>query len=221
MKKIFTKTLLFLSFIFFLSTPAMAQDQDENALNELISKNKKDYVAITKLGVLYQDQGRKAEAGRHFKKAIEIAPDYPDAHLYIGRFYFLERDFDKAVEELKTYKNIMKALPEMDEQTKKMYINDLFYLSEVYFTLKRYTEAREELEEILKLNPSEPRAYYNLGVYYYVYEHSRSKAYNNFKKAIEVGPSSEAAKSAEYAIEFIRSNPDSRFAPDFSFIDRE
>ena len=143
------------------------------------------------------------------------------AHFFIGRSYFLKREFDKAVEELGIYKNIMKTLPKMDEKAKKLYINDLFYLSEVYFSLKKYPEAREELEEILRLNPKEPDAYYNLGVYYYIYEHSRSKAYSNFKKAIDINPSSEAAKSANYAIEFIRSNPDSRFAPDFSFIDRE
>ncbi|MFA6142996.1 MAG: tetratricopeptide repeat protein [Candidatus Omnitrophota bacterium] len=218
-KIILSMTLLLQIVLFSLSAPTMAQD--ENALNDRISKNKNDYIAITKLGVIYQDQGRKEDAVRLFKKAIEIAPDYPDAHLFIGRAYFLKRDFDNAVEELKIYKNIMKALPQMDEEIRKMYIKDLFYLSEVYFTLKRYPESREELEEILKLNSKEAGAYYNLGVYYYTYEHSRSKAYSNFKKAIDLDPSSEAAKDANYAIEFIRNNPDSRFAPDFSFIDKE
>ncbi len=151
----------------------------------------------------------------------EDAPKEASAHFFAGRNYFLKREYDKTVEELKRYKDIMKALPRMDEKTKKMYINDLFYLSEVYFTLKRYPEARYELEEIIRLSPKEPDAYYNLGVYYYIYERSRSKAYTNFKKAIDMDPSSEAAKNANYAIEFIRNNPDARFAPDFSFIDKE
>jgi len=219
-----TKTILPMALsammtFFFLSAPAVAQDED--ALNERISKNSGDYVALTKLGIIYQDQGHRKEAMRVFKKAIDIAPDYPDARFFIGRLYFIEREFDRAIEELKGYKSKMKSAPNLDEKTKKLYINDLYYLSEVYFLLKRYPEAREELEEILKLSPKEPEAYYDLGVYYYVHEHSRSRAYNNFKKAIELDPSSEAAKSAEYAIEFIRTNPDSRFAPDFSFIDRE
>ena len=83
------------------------------------------------------------------------------------------------------------------------------------------SEKLKWVDEILKLDPKEQEAYYILGVYYYKHEHSRSKAYQSFNKVIELKPDGRLAKYTRYAIEFMRNNPDSRFAPDFSFIDQE
>ncbi|MDP3788957.1 MAG: tetratricopeptide repeat protein [Candidatus Omnitrophota bacterium] len=220
MKKIIlAKAPPLLIMFFFLSAPLLAQD--EELLNDRIAKNSGDYVAMTKLGLIYQDKGDRKDALRLFKKAIKIAPNYPDAHLFLGRLYFVEREYDKAVEELNSFKDKIKYLSETNGEAKKLYINGLHYLSEIYFTLKNYEEARKEIEEILRISPKDLDAHYNLGVYYYTYEHLKSKAYASFNKVIEIEPTSYTAKRAKYAIEFMRANPDSRFAPDFSFIDKE
>lgn len=196
-------------------------DDAELILKKRLSLNSADYVAMTALGDIYVERGERKNAGRLYKNAVDIAPDYPVAHLMLGRLNFLSRDYENAIRELILFKEKMRLLPKLDQEIKKMYVNDLYYLSHVYFTLKRYEDARLELEEVLRIEPKEQDAYYDLGVYYYVYEHSRSKAYNSFRKAMELDSSSETAKSAQYAIEFIRTNPDARFAPDFSFIDKE
>jgi cytochrome c-type biogenesis protein CcmH/NrfG len=77
------------------------------------------------------------------------------------------------------------------------------------------------LDNMLRLDPKDQGTYYSMGVYYYKFEHSRSKAYQAFKKALDLDPRSSVGKAAFYAIEFMRNNPDSRVAPDFSFINQE
>lgn len=196
-------------------------DEAEVILKKRLSLNPSDYIAMTHLGILYQNRSDRKNALRLFKSAIKTSPDYPVSHLYLGRLYFLMRKDGDAVTELKTFKEKMKLLPRMDSDTKEMYIDSLFYLADVHFTLKQYPEARDELDEILKLDPDEEGAYYDLGVYYYIHEHSRPSAYKAFSRVIELKPGTEIAKKARYAIEFMRNNPDPRFAPDFSFLEQE
>ena len=83
-----------------------------------------------------------------------------------------------------------------------------------------YKEFYAVNQQILKMLPDDQIATYNMGVYYYVYDHNGSKAYQFFNKAVNIAPESDLAKKARYAIEFIRANPDSRMAPDFDFIDK-
>ena len=194
-------------------------EEAEKELKKYIFLNPADSVAMAKLGTVYEKQDDRNKARRLYQAAIDINPDYPAAHLFLGRLFFLTRDYDKAVAEFKLFKRKTKLSLPMNEIAKGRYINDLYYISHAYFTLKMYEEMRQELEEIISLDPKAQDAYYNLGFYYYIDEHNRSRAYNLFQKAIELNPASETADAARYAIEFIRSNPDSRVEPDFSFID--
>ena len=196
-------------------------DEAEGLLKKRISLNQADYIALTELGWLYQERNDRKNALRLLKAAVKIAPDYPISHMHLGRLYFLERDYEKAISELELFKEKMLLLPKMDDVTEKMHIGALYYLMEVYFTLERQDGARAQIEEILRIDPKEQRAHYSMGYYYYKFEHSRSKAYQSFKKVVELNPTNSIAKSAKYAIEFMRNNPDSRFVPDFSFIDQE
>jgi tetratricopeptide (TPR) repeat protein len=196
-------------------------DGAELILKKRLSLNRSDYVAMTHLANIYLDRGDRKTALKLLKAAIEIAPDYPIAHLFLGRFYYLSRKPDEAASEFKTFKVKMRLLPKMDDETKKIYVNNLHYLSEVYFSMKEYGEAKRQIDEALKVEPKDQTALYNLGVYYYVAEHNRAGAYNSFKKVIDIDSTADTAASARYAIEFIRNNPDSRFAPDFSFLRKE
>jgi len=193
----------------------------EVILEKLLSSDPDNYVALTMLGDVYVDRRNMDKALRLYTRAIEITPDYPLSHLSLGHLKFLTRDYETAIKELNIFKDKMKTSYDIDNKSKSVYVNGLFCLSEVYFRARNYDQVRIELENILKISPKEQDAYYGLGVYYYTYEHSRQKAYNCFKKAIDIDPKSEKAKDAQYAIEFMTVNPDSRFAPDLSFIDRE
>lgn len=196
-------------------------DEAEIILRKHLSLNSADYVAMTGLGYVYQYNGDRNMALKLYRQAIKIAPDYPLAHLYLGRLYYIQRKSEDGIKEFNVYKSKMKSLPKMDADTRKTYINSLYYLVEVYSTLERYVDVKRQIDEIMELDPKAQDAFYCLGIYYYVFEHNRLKTYQALKKAVELDPKSESAKRAEYAIEYIRTNPDSRLAPDFSFIDRE
>lgn len=195
-------------------------EEAEVLLKKRLSLNPADYIAITELGSIYEDRGDRKLAVKMYKSAIKAAPDYPVAHLLLGRTYFTMRKYDNAVKELRLFKEKMRLLPGMDKDTREMYINSLYYLAEVYYTLRKYRSYKAEIDEILALDPEQQDANYSLGIYYYMCEHSRSKAYNAFKKVIDIDPNTNAARAAENAIEFMRSNPDPRFSPSLAFPER-
>jgi tetratricopeptide (TPR) repeat protein len=85
--------------------------------------------------------------------------------------------------------------------------------------IKRYDEAYSAMSEILQMSPADQTAFYNMGIYFYVYKHDRAQAYKNFSKAAAIDANNGIGRHARYAIEFIRANPDSRVEPDFSFLD--
>lgn len=195
-------------------------DKAEELLRKRISMNPADYVAITELGSVYEEKGDRKMAVKLYKNAIKVAPDYPVSHLFLGRLYYLMRKYDDAIKELNIFKEKMDKLPSMDKETRSMYINSLYYLAEVYYALKDFYNYKTEIDEILRLDPKQQDAHYAMGIYYYLYEHSRSKAYASFKTVIAIDPESPAAKSAEGVIDFMRNNPDSRFSPELSFPER-
>jgi tetratricopeptide (TPR) repeat protein len=195
-------------------------DEAETLLKKRLSFNKSDHIAITELGQIYDERGNKKEALKFYRNAIKIAPDYPIAHLLIGRLYYTMKKTKEAITELELFKEKMKLLPSMDKDTKQMYIDSLYYLGKVYYEAKKYADFKKAIDEIIALDEKEQDAYFELGIYYYLYEHSRPKAYEAFKKVIEIDPETPIARRAELAIDFIRANPDSRFAPDLSFPDR-
>jgi tetratricopeptide (TPR) repeat protein len=193
----------------------------EALLRKHLSRNKDDYAAMTRVGLMCQDRGDKRAAARLFSDAIKINPDYPMAHFFLGRLYFLTQKDEEAAGEFELFKEKMAKTPLLADEAKATYIKDLYYVSDVYYSLKRYEDFRKTVEDILRMDPNDAYAHYNLGVYYYKCAHDRPKAFRMFNKTMELSPGTDIAKKAKYAIEFIRINPDSRIAPDFSFIDRE
>lgn len=236
-----TKAIAILAFFLLLASPALAAqdektpsyreideliengkfDEAEAALKERLSRDKSDYIILTALGNVYIEKGDRKKALKFLNNAASIKPDYPLAHFFLGRLYFLMQEPDAAISEFNAFKEKMNISPETDEETKKFYIDKLHYICEVYFTLKQYDLCRKEIDEILKMDSNNQTALYNLGVYYYIHEHSRPKAYELFKRAMDLDPATYIGKRTQYAIEYIRTNPDSRVAPDFSFIDKQ
>jgi len=186
-----------------------------------LPKEKKDYRAMVQLGSDYQEKGDRKTALKYFKDAARTEPDRPQAHFFLGRLYFLMQKGEDAVGELTVFMEKMDDPENAVLMEKEAYINCLHNVNDICSSLKSYAAAKDALDRIIALDPKDQRAYHNLGVYYYNAEHDRSKAYQNFKKAADLDPNTSIAKSAKYAIEFMRNNPDSRVAPDLSFIDQE
>ncbi|MBL7072622.1 MAG: tetratricopeptide repeat protein [Candidatus Omnitrophica bacterium] len=186
-----------------------------------ISSNPADYVALTQLGRIYLEEQKYKKAIKFFKRAIKIAPDYPMARFCLGKAYVLKKEPEKGLLELDIFEEKMDLLSKMDEDTVDFYVETLQYMCYIFSTVKRYDEVIERSKKIAKLRPNDQRAHYNLAVCYYNYRHNRSRAYNELQKVIGIDPDTRIAAKAEYFIDYMRRNPDSRIIGDFSFIDEE
>ena len=193
---------------------------DEAEARRRLDNDDNDAVALTVLGSVSLKEGDKKSAIKCLRKAVAAEPSYSAAYFYLGKAYYADGDFDRAAEEFGRFTDIMKMLP-LNEDDKLQYVEKLHDISQICMTIKRYDGAYKALADILRLSPNDQVAVYNLGVYYYIYEHSRSLTYQSFLKAIKIDPNTDTARRAQYAIEFIRNNPDSRIEPDFSFLDKE
>ena len=192
--------------IIMLAFNISAQDDIEKLINE---------------GQICLDKGDKKGAFKFFKRAAAIAPDYPQVHFFLGKTYFLMQNNDEAISEFNIYKWKVRPIAGSSQSAKEDYIKNLTSIGEICFNLKMYGDFKDATSDILKLDPNNENANYNMGVYYYVAKYNRPMAYQYFSKVAELSPSSQIAKKAKYAIEFMRNNPDPRMVPDFSFIDKE
>lgn len=190
-------------------------------LQERLAVNARDIVALSMLGDLYRIEGNRNKAFEFLKKASAVEANYPEPYFIMAKIYMAMQKFDEAKAQFKIFKDKMKPLLASEGSLKGYYLRALHYMASEYLIMKQYGEFRAEADEILRVNPNDQTAYYNLGVYHYQFKHDRASAFKAFDTAIKLDPWTPEAKKAKYAIEFIRTNPDSRVAPDFSFIDRE
>ena len=184
-------------------------------------KGKKDPRELIRLGLEYQDLGDKNKALKSFKDAAGSDSEYPQVHFFLGRLYFMMQEEDAAISEFTSFIGKMKTPRQAMAMDIREYTQYLNAIVDICGDLKRYAAMKEAIGELIALDPKDQNAYYNLGVYYYNAEHDRAKAYQNFKKADGLDPNTSIGKKARYAIEFMRNNPDSRVAPDLSFINQE
>lgn len=185
-----------------------------------VLSNDNDVVQTTRLGEECMEKGDRDKAVRYFNKAVSINPQYPIPYFYLGKLNYSMNKPDEAAAQFDKYIERMRPLA-VNDASREAYLEDLHDISQIYFGLKRRGEILKVLNEILGIAPADQTAIYNMGIYNYIYEHDRPKGYKYFLKAIEIDPASYIAGKARYAIEYMRSNPDSRIEPDFSFIDKE
>jgi len=119
-----------------------------HALN--VTKN--NYVAHNNLGPSLFNEGKTEEALEHFRKAIELKPDYSFAYNNRGNMYAEMGRYEEAVRD---YDQAVKLTP--DDAT--AYNNR----GTIYSDTGRYGQAIEDFTEAIRLKPGYPDAYYNRG----------------------------------------------------------
>ena len=104
------------------------------------------------LGQLLNFNGQMREARREFYRAIELSPNYANAHHWLGVFSFAPAgEFDRAFAEVK------RAL-ELDPFSAIINSN----LGWVYIMARKYPEAIAQLRKTIELEPSAVGAHWNL-----------------------------------------------------------
>jgi Tfp pilus assembly protein PilF len=108
--------------------------------------------------------GQYSSAADHFKKAIELDPDFPVARLYLATAYMQQYVPGSDTPENKRYAD--SAL----EQFQLVLNNDpksliaVQSVASLYYNMKDFVKAEEWNKKIIQLDPNNKEAYYVLGV---------------------------------------------------------
>jgi tetratricopeptide (TPR) repeat protein len=97
--------------------PSLDLHQIESLLTKSIALDPKLAEAQLQLGNLYSDQSKYAEAIPHYKHALELNVDLPDAHYRLGQAYVRTGDKHHAQQELQVYQQLRaQHLADLDKQ---------------------------------------------------------------------------------------------------------
>lgn len=131
----------------------------------------------------YRDD-RDEEAVEAFKRAIELDPDFAEAHYRLGLAYNATKKSDEAE---KAFQDAVKAYEKLTKRDDKN--SDAFYLLGIcYEKLGEYDDAVKALKEAVKTSPAEnDDKYYELANAHYQLA-QYDEAVRALNKALEVNP---------------------------------
>ena len=180
------------------------------------------------LGLTYMSMKKMDLAVKHFKKALEIKPDYAPALNSLGTAYLNKKEWDAAIRCFKEVtENLLYATPHFPLSNlgwayynkkeyvlaKKFYfkaleinpkfINALAGLGKTYIAMGRSSEAVATLEKAIKDYPRLGQLYLELARAYTL-SGKYKKALDAYEKAVEFSPDSTLAREAETEAQKIR-----------------
>lgn len=109
-------------------------------------------LAVNRQGIALFHQGRLADSLDHFLRAIQLWPDFPDAHCNAGNVLYYQGKYDDAV---RFYQQSLQLRPD-DAGVHSNLGNCLFYQG-------KYDEAVAVCRHAVRLAPEDGGAYSNLG----------------------------------------------------------
>ena len=140
--------------------------------------NPKDPDVQYGMGHVFFLQGRLKDAEKAFRKAIRIAPDFSEAHNYLGTVYERLSEPDKAISAYKrALRNPQYVTPQFSRQN----------LGLIYLSMDNYEDAIREFKTALQVAPQYALAYNGLGrTYYEIGQYA--EAASGFKNALKIVP---------------------------------
>lgn len=159
-------------------------------------------------GVAYHNKQMYDEAITWFRKAIEVDPEYAEAHYNLASAYYDKWMYDEAIAEfVKSFEKALridpsygvflfmparmclKPSPSQDALRRTIKVEAVPHLLQalVYYDEQKYDEAIAEFKKAVELNPNLAEAHYNLGVVYLTKE-LFDEAIAEFKRAIDIAP---------------------------------
>jgi len=202
----------------------MGQEDYTAALRELLKAEKiysKDHRLQNDLGLTYMAKGKPGIAIDRFKKAIKIKPDYTQAKNNMGTAYLAKKDWDRAITGFKdiiedlTYETPHYPLSNLGlaYYNKKEYrLAEKYYqdalkieprfvialqgLGLTYLKMGNVADAVAMLEKGVKNAPDFAPLYFDLANAY-TSSGEYKKAFDSYKKVIELVPDSPIATDAQ------------------------
>jgi len=111
-------------------------------IQKIAKKYPKEKLAYYVLGVLNRGNGYFDKAVEEFKKALDLDPDYGEAHNDLGYTYLQMENFEKSIEHFKKYASLNPGDA-----------NPLDSTAEAYFLMGRLDEAIAKYKEALEVKP--------------------------------------------------------------------
>jgi tetratricopeptide (TPR) repeat protein len=111
---------------------------------QLATDPEKKADAYGNLGSVYVQMGLFDKAADSFKKALELNPALAKVHYNIGAMYESKGDLEQAIS---AYRKAM-------QQEKRLAIPVHMSIANIYATQNKLEEAKRDLEEVLKLDPT-------------------------------------------------------------------
>lgn len=121
----------------------------------LLTKEGKWPIVYFNLGIVYSKLENVDEAIDNFKKAVELEPDYIEAHLALGVLHEIKKDYESAI---KNYENALK----IDPLNKRVYE----HIGAVYYEAGRIQDAIHNYELLITLDPKDANSYIDLAYIY-------------------------------------------------------
>ncbi len=150
------------------------------------------------LALVYQKLGQFDLSLRHFKKAIDLKPDFPAAYNNMGTLYSQKMDWDNAMKCYeKAVSNILYRTPQF------AYHN----MGLVHFNQKDYQRAIALYQKAISLSPEYEPAYFDLAKAYELMGQN-DKAFDTYKKIIDIVPDSFTAYLAMARLYYKTGQPD-------------
>ncbi|MGZ8899324.1 MAG: tetratricopeptide repeat protein, partial [Limisphaerales bacterium] len=112
-----------------------------------------DSVAAYHAGRVLAGIKQGVEARAHLQRALQLRPNFPEAHLEIGRSYALEGMHEEA---LRAYDQALQQRPE--------YVSALMQKAHSYAAIARRKEAKSMLREAIRISPENWEARYMLAI---------------------------------------------------------
>jgi type IV pilus assembly protein PilF len=166
-----------------LGNSIFIQGDTRDALVQLLEAEKLDHSNAdlhNELALVYQKLDQFDLSLKHFKKAIDLRPDFPDAYNNMGTLYSQKMDWDNAMKCFeKAASNILYRTPHF------AYHN----MGLVHFNRKDYQKAIELYQKAISLSPEYEPAYFDLAKVYELLEEN-DKAFDTYEKIIDLVPDS-------------------------------
>jgi tetratricopeptide (TPR) repeat protein len=145
-------------------------------LQAVVTQSPTNPVAQFNLGRVHATRGEWEQARQLFQKAIDLRPDYLLARLALAQLEVSQRDFDAGL------KSAQQVLSYDHNNSTALLISSAALMGQ-----KKFGEARQLLDAMLKANPSSPDALFQLGVVDLA-ESKYKDAADSFRRSYDLNP---------------------------------
>jgi tetratricopeptide (TPR) repeat protein len=158
--------------------------QSETLWEDTLRKNPGCWMAYDILGADLAHKGQWQEAIRHFRKALEIRPDYPKAHSNLANVLY---DRGHVTEAFSHFEEALRINPDAPE----VHYNYGTALAEK----GRVKQAIQHYEKAIHLRPDFMQVHYNLGALY-ARSGNFQEAIRHFNEVLRIEPGHRGAKNS-------------------------